>query len=103
MMNITIQHKIYCLYPYSIREFCPRKKNYLYLYPQYPFVSDPFSSITSPEPCIAFRVELPDGNYSLVPETEEGGAEADLQYVEVIEDTKGTQANPVDEGKPRCN
>jgi hypothetical protein len=29
MMNITIQHKIYCQYPYSIREFCPRKKNYL--------------------------------------------------------------------------
>jgi hypothetical protein len=45
MMNITIQHKTYCLYPYSIREFCPRKKNYLYLYPQHPFVSDPFSSL----------------------------------------------------------
>jgi hypothetical protein len=43
MMNITIRHKIYCLYPYSIREFCPRKKNYLY--PQYPFASDPFSSL----------------------------------------------------------
>jgi hypothetical protein len=28
-----------------IREFKPRKKNYLYLYPQYPFVSDPFSSL----------------------------------------------------------
>jgi hypothetical protein len=39
----------------------------------------------------------------LVPEAEEGGAEADLQYMEVIEDTKGTQANPADEGKPRCN
>jgi hypothetical protein len=44
-MNITIRHKIYCLYPYSIREFCLRKKNYLYVYPQYPFVSDPFSSL----------------------------------------------------------
>jgi hypothetical protein len=38
-----------------------------------------------------------------VPEVEEGGAEAELQYVEVIEDTEGTQANPADEGKPRCN
>jgi hypothetical protein len=37
-----------------------------------------------------------------VPEAEKGGAEAELQYVEVIEDTKGTQANPTDEGKPRC-
>jgi hypothetical protein len=33
-----------------------------------------------------------------VPEAEEGGAEAELQYVEVIEDTEGTQANPADEG-----
>jgi hypothetical protein len=37
-----------------------------------------------------------------VPEAEEEGAEAELQYVEVIEDTEGTQANPADEGKPRC-
>jgi hypothetical protein len=59
--------------------------------------------MTPPAPSIAFRVELPDGNYALVPETEEGGAEAELQYVEVIEDTEGTQANPADEGKPRCN
>jgi hypothetical protein len=36
-------------------------------------------------------------------EAEEGGAEAELQYMEVIEDTEGTQANPADEGKPRCN
>jgi hypothetical protein len=35
-----------------------------------------------------------------VPEAEKGGAEAELQYVEVIEDTEGTQANPADEGKP---
>jgi hypothetical protein len=35
-----------------------------------------------------------------VPEDEEGGAEAELQYVEVIEDTEGTQANPTNEGKP---
>jgi hypothetical protein len=44
-MNTTIRQKIYCPYPYSIREFFPRKKNHLYLYPQYPFVSDPFSSL----------------------------------------------------------
>jgi hypothetical protein len=59
-------------------------------------------SITSPEPCIAFRVDLPDGDYSLVPEAEEGEAEAALQYVEVLEDTKGAQANFADEGKPWC-
>jgi hypothetical protein len=45
MMNITIRQKIYCLYPYSIREFFPRKKNYLHLYPQYASVSDLFSSL----------------------------------------------------------
>jgi hypothetical protein len=38
-----------------------------------------------------------------MPEAEEGGAEAELQYKEVIEDTEGTQENPADEGKPRCN
>jgi hypothetical protein len=38
-----------------------------------------------------------------LPEAEEGGAEAELQYVEVIENTEATQANPADEGKPRCN
>jgi hypothetical protein len=51
--------------------------------------------------CIAFRVDLPDGDYSLVPEPEEGGAEASLQYVEVL-DTEGAQANLADEGKLRC-
>jgi hypothetical protein len=38
----------------------------------------------------------------LVPEAEEGEAEAALQYVEVLEDTEGPQANIADEGKPRC-
>jgi hypothetical protein len=38
-----------------------------------------------------------------MPEAEEGGAEEELQYVEVIEDTVGTKGNPTDEGKPRCN
>jgi hypothetical protein len=36
-----------------------------------------------------------------MPEAEAGGAEAELQYVDVIEDTKDPQANPADEGKPR--
>jgi hypothetical protein len=35
-------------------------------------------------------------------EAGEGGANAELQYVEVIEDTEDLQANPADEGKPRC-
>jgi hypothetical protein len=59
-------------------------------------------TVTSPEPCIAFCVDLPDGDYSLVPESEEGGAEASLQYVEVLDDTEGAQANLADEGKLRC-
>jgi hypothetical protein len=61
-----------------------------------------YTTITSPEPCIAFRIDLPDGDYSLVPESEEGGAEASLQYVEVLDDTQGAQANLADEGKLRC-
>jgi hypothetical protein len=46
--------------------------------------------------------DLPDGDYSLVPEAEEGEAEAALQYVEVLEDAEGTRAYFVAEGKPRC-
>jgi hypothetical protein len=37
-----------------------------------------------------------------VPEAEEGGADAELQYVEVSEDTEDAQANCADKGKPRC-
>jgi hypothetical protein len=37
-----------------------------------------------------------------VPEAEEGEAEAALQYVEVLEDTEGAQANIADKSKPRC-
>jgi hypothetical protein len=59
-------------------------------------------SITSPEPCIAFRVNLSNGDYSLMPEAEEGEVEAALQYVEVLEDNEGAQANFADEGKPQC-
>jgi hypothetical protein len=36
-------------------------------------------------------------------EAEEGGAEAELQYVEILEDTEGTQADLANKGKPRCN
>jgi hypothetical protein len=35
-------------------------------------------------------------------EAEEGGAEAELQYVEVLKDTEGAHANTADKGKPRC-
>jgi hypothetical protein len=38
----------------------------------------------------------------LVPETEEGGAEASLQYMEVLDYTEGAQANLADEGKLWC-
>jgi hypothetical protein len=37
-----------------------------------------------------------------VSEAEEGGEEAALQYVEVLEDIEGAQANIADEGKPWC-
>jgi hypothetical protein len=53
-----------------------------------------------PEPCIAFRVDLPDGDYSLVPEAEEGEAEAALQYVEVLDNTEGAQANFLTKASP---
>jgi hypothetical protein len=36
----------------------------------------------------AFCVELPDGNYSLVPEDEEGGFDGELHFVEVNQDTE---------------
>jgi hypothetical protein len=38
-----------------------------------------------------------------VPEAEEGGAEAELQYVEVLEDTEGAQGNLADEGRALTN
>jgi hypothetical protein len=36
-------------------------------------------------------------------EAEEGRADAELHYVEVIEDTEDPQANCADKGKPWCN
>jgi hypothetical protein len=38
----------------------------------------------------------------LVAEAEEGGADVELQYMEVSEDTEDPKANCADEGKPRC-
>jgi hypothetical protein len=35
-------------------------------------------------------------------EAEEGGAEAESRYVEILDDTEGAQANTADEGKPGC-
>jgi hypothetical protein len=49
----------------------------------------------------AFRVELPDGNYSLVPEVEEEGSDGELHFAEVNHDTKEIQASVADEGKHR--
>jgi hypothetical protein len=57
-------------------------------------------SITSPEPCIAFCVDLPNGDYSLVPEAEEGELEAALHYVEVLEDTDGAQLTLLTKASP---
>jgi hypothetical protein len=37
-----------------------------------------------------------------VPKAEKGGADVELQYVEVNEDTEEPQASIADEGKPRC-
>jgi hypothetical protein len=37
-----------------------------------------------------------------MPEAEVGGADAELQYMEVSEDTEDPQDNCADEGKPRC-
>jgi hypothetical protein len=37
-----------------------------------------------------------------VPEAKEGGADAELQYVDVSDDIEDPQANCADKGKPRC-
>jgi hypothetical protein len=50
----------------------------------------------------SFCVDLSDGDYSLVPESEKGEAEVSLQYVGVLDDTESAQDNLADEGKPRC-
>ena len=51
------------------------------------------------------RVELPDGNYTLVPEEVDGGADEELLYVGVEQDPdqspEGPKASFADEGKPR--
>jgi hypothetical protein len=49
----------------------------------------------------ASYVELLDGNYSLVPEAEEGGVDAELQFVEMNQGTEEPQGSVADEGKHR--
>jgi hypothetical protein len=66
MMNTTIRQKIYCLYPYSIQEFFPKKKNYLYLYPRYLSISYPFSSLAATEAATTGGVVLADRSASVV-------------------------------------
>ena len=48
----------------------------------------------------AFRVELPDGNYMLVPDVGEEGPDGDLNHVEVNQDPEEPQTSFADEGKP---
>jgi hypothetical protein len=40
------------------------------------------------------RVDLPDGSYTLVPEGEDGGADSELQYVDVVQDVDKVQKGP---------
>ena len=51
------------------------------------------------------RVELPDGNYTLVPEDVDEGADEGLLYVGVEQDPdqspEGSKTSFADEGKPR--
>ena len=53
----------------------------------------------------AYRVELPDGNYELVPESEGGLTEGEVNAVEVqqspIQSSEGLQFDFASEGKPR--
>ena len=55
--------------------------------------------------CIAYRVELPYGNYELVPEAEGELAEGEANLVEVQQDPdqslEDLQTNFASEGKPR--
>jgi hypothetical protein len=51
------------------------------------------------------RVDLSDGRRTLVPEGGDGGADEELQYVDVAQDLdpspEGPKANLASEGKPR--
>jgi hypothetical protein len=52
-----------------------------------------------------FRVDLPDGRYTLVPEGEDEGADEELQHVCIAQgldpSPEGLKANLANEGKPR--
>jgi hypothetical protein len=54
---------------------------------------------------VHLRVDLSDGRYALVPEGGEGGADKELQYVDVAQgldqSPEGPKANLASEGKPR--
>jgi hypothetical protein len=54
---------------------------------------------------VHLRVDLPDGRYTLVLEGGDGGADEELQYVEVAQDLDQSperpKANLASEGKPR--
>jgi hypothetical protein len=51
------------------------------------------------------RVDLPDDRYTIVPEGGDGGADEELQYVDVAQDldqsSEGPKANLAREGKHR--
>jgi hypothetical protein len=58
--------------------------------------------------CICIlRVEVPDGNYMLVPTDEDKGARRDVYYLTVEQDpdqsSEGYLSACADEGKPRFN
>jgi hypothetical protein len=54
---------------------------------------------------VHLRVDLPDSRYTLVPEGGDGGADDELQYVDVAQDhdqsPERPKANLANKGKPR--
>jgi CO dehydrogenase/acetyl-CoA synthase beta subunit len=50
---------------------------------------------------MCIRVELLDGNYTLVPEAAEEGADEELNFVDVHQDFEEPPTNCASEGKPR--
>jgi hypothetical protein len=61
-LNVTIRHIMIYSYPNLIQKFDPRDKTICILYPQYPFVSDPFSLL-----CVSTQGEgfLGEWSYTL--------------------------------------
>jgi hypothetical protein len=50
---------------------------------------------------MCIRVEFPDDGYTLVPEPDQEGADADWSYVDKNQDPDTLQTNCACEGKPR--